>query len=104
EDRIEHGEPAIDHLIPANWGDEKIARAGGGDIGNADCLVRFALLFLARRLEKLNRRRTAERLNPEAANGIDIPARGVSRRTAGGVRQDDDWKLKALRLVHRHQP
>jgi hypothetical protein len=46
EHRIEHGEPAIDHLIPANWGDEKIARPGGGDISDANRLILFALLFL----------------------------------------------------------
>jgi hypothetical protein len=82
EDRIEHGEPAIDRMIPANWGDEKIARPGGGDIGDPDRLVLLALLLLEGCLEELDWRRIAEWLNPEAAGGIDMPARGIARRPA----------------------
>jgi hypothetical protein len=61
-------------------------------------------LFFGGGLKKFDRCRTAERLKPNSADGIDVPARVVVRCTTGGIRQDDDRKLQALRLMHGHQP
>jgi len=104
EDRVEYGEPAVDRLVPADRGDEKIAGPGGGDVGDPDRLVLLPLLFFGGGLKKLDRCRTAERLKPNSANDVDVPARVVAPRTTGGIRQDDDRKLESLRLMHGHQP
>jgi hypothetical protein len=104
EHRIEYGEPALDRLIPADWGDQKIAGPSGGDVGDPDRLVLLSLLFFGGGLKKLDRCRATEGLEPNSANNVDVPARVVARRTTGGIRQDDDRKLQALRLMHGHQP
>jgi hypothetical protein len=90
-------------VIATDGRDEKIACSCGGDIGDADSLVLLPLLLLNGRLEQLDRRRIAERLNPNPANAIDMPGWGVARSIAGGIGEDNHGKLEALRLVHGHQ-
>ena len=101
---VEYGEPALDRVIPADRGDEKIARPSGGDVGDPDCLALLPLPFFGGGLEELDRCQTAKRLKPNSADGVDVPAGVVARGTTGGIRQDDDRKLKALRLMYGHQP
>lgn len=104
EDWVEYGEPTVDLLVPADGDDEKIARPSGGNVGDPDRLVLLPLLLFGGGLEKLDRCRTAERLKPNSADGVDVPVRVVALRITGGIRQDEDRKLESLRLMQGHQP
>ena len=86
EDRVEYGEPAVDRLVPADWGNEKIAGPSGGDVGDPDRLVLLPLLFFGGGLKKLDRCRTAERLKPNSANNVDVPTRIVAGSTCRASR------------------
>ena len=102
--RVEHLEPAFDRLIAANRHDQEIARAGRRDIGHPDRLGLIALQLLVGSFEKLDRRRAAERLQPEVTIWVDVPARGVAGRAAGRVGEDHHRELQALGLVYGHHP
>jgi hypothetical protein len=63
--RVEHLKPAFDGLIAANRRYQEVSRAGRRDIGHPDRLGLIAPQLFVGSLQKLDRRRAAERFHPE---------------------------------------
>jgi hypothetical protein len=101
---IKHIEPAFDRLVAAGWRYQEIASASCGDIGHPDGFRLITFQFLSRGLQKLDRGRTAQRLDPKATARIDMAAWRVTRRTASRIGENYDRKFQTLGLVHSHHP
>ena len=102
--RIQRLEPAVALLVADRGHDEQIARAGRGDVGDAD-----ALGFLAR---QLRRRLTREVVGGAAGEANraqpltrvrDSGSAFAGLQLRGHVAEDHDRELEALGLVHGHQ-
>jgi hypothetical protein len=103
EHRVERVEPPVERVVTADQRYKEITCAGGRDISRAHGLRLFPAQLVRSGLEKLDRRQAADRLEPQPADRIDMTARCVAGEGAGGIREHDDRKLQALRLVHGHQ-
>src|SRR6516165_11703406 len=91
-------------MVATSRHNKKIPRAGCRYISDPDRLGLLAGQLFAGSFEQLDRCRAAKRLQPEAATRFDVTARGIARRVARWVGQDDYRELQALGLVHGHYP
>ena len=84
--------------------DEQIARAGGGDVGDAHALRAITRELLVRVLDEIPWLPAAEPERAQSTLGVHVPARVLRGDVRGDVRQDHDRKLEPLRPVHGHDP
>ncbi len=101
---VEHVEPALERPVADRGDDQQIARARGGDVGEADVLFLVAPQHLVALLEELHRHAARERLGPQARVLIDVACRRGERRGRGGIGQDHHRELQPLGAVDGHDP
>ena len=104
QSRIEHVEPTGDRPVSNNGYDKKVAGASCRHIDEPHRFRPVASQFLVGSFEEFGRRAAAERLKPQPAGRVDVPAGSVPGRRTCRIGQDDDRELEPLGFVDGHHP